>query len=525
MYQRWRRCLSALPLVAATSSWHVTSNESFVQTEQQKGRQTTSISDKYEVGKVIGTGGYAVVKIAKDKATGQEVAAKFFDMKSASTAEIEAEIDMLRWIGTHANIVSLRDVIYEPTDIVMVMDLVRGGELFDYIVSQGSITEADASRMLHDVCLALQHLHERGVCHRDLKPENLLLTEVSADADIKIADFGQSLRHAVGSKLNDAPPGGTIVYWAPEVIKRAPQDCAVDMWAFGVLLYITLTGIHPFDPKGNYSDAHIISLAVRGAYDVSNSWYKSLSDEAKDLLGKLLTVDPNARYTAAQVLGHPWMHPRLRRRLSTRFRDGLSSRLQGYRRLQHLRANIVTVLLSNQLQNTSQSNWLTNQNRQSKPTQQLHTLNQHVYEEVFALFDQDQSGSISKHELADVLKALGQQYTPAEIDAIMVSADVDGDGGISLMEFTTLVNSSLVQVGQWNDADLHAAFQIFDVNHDGFISADELAYVLNILDKTPISPAELADLIESIDENGDGQIDYKEFSTLMQTWLVEGRGS
>ncbi|RHY88873.1 hypothetical protein DYB37_006352 [Aphanomyces astaci] len=425
MYQRWRRCLSALPLVAATSSWHVTSNESVVQTEQQKGRRTTSISDKYEVGKVIGTGGYAVVKIAKDKATGQEVAAKFFDMKSASTAEIEAEIDMLRWIGTHANIVSLRDVIYEPTDIVMVMDLVRGGELFDYIVSQvkagvvldfnssflqGSITEADASRMLHDVCLALQHLHERGVwcvaittishrtmsciscSHRDLKPENLLLTEVSADADIKIADFGQSLRHAVGSKLNDAPPGGTMC--------------------------------------------------------------------AKDLLGKLLTVDPNARYTAAQVLEHPWMHPRLRRRLSTRFRDGLTSRLQGYRRLQHLRANIVTVLLSNQLQNTSQSNLLTNQSRQSKPTQQLHTLNQHVYEEVFALFDQDQSGSISKHELADVLKALGQQYTPAEIDAIMVSADVDGDGGISLMEFTTLVNSSLVQVGQWNDADLHAAFQV-----------------------------------------------------------------
>ncbi|RLO11708.1 hypothetical protein DYB28_011837, partial [Aphanomyces astaci] len=275
---------------------------------------------------------------------------------------------MLRWIGTHANIVSLRDVIYEPTDIVMVMDLVRGGELFDYIVSQvkagvvldfnssflqGSITEADASRMLHDVCLALQHLHERGVwcvaittishrtmsciscSHRDLKPENLLLTEVSADADIKIADFGQSLRHAVGSKLNDAPPGGTMC-----------------------------VACHGFD----------LSIQDKHSSVVSNSWYMSLSDEAKDLLGKLLTVDPNARYTAAQVLGHPWMHPRLRRRLSTRFRDGLTSRLQGYRRLQHLRANIVTVLLSNQLHHTSQSNLLTNQSRQSKPTQQLHTL-------------------------------------------------------------------------------------------------------------------------------------------------------
>ncbi|CAK5129905.1 unnamed protein product, partial [Aphanomyces euteiches] len=483
---RWRRCL-ALPLLAGTTL-HIAQNEGSI--PRQKPR---FVYEKYDVGKVLGSGGYSVVKLAKCKTTGTEVAAKFFDMKSASTADIQAEIDMLRWIGTHANIVSLRDVIYEPESIIMIMDLVRGGELFDYIVSQGSITEADASRMLRDVCLALQHLHQRGVCHRDLKPENLLLTETSCDADIKIADFGQSKRLQVGSKEVNSVPGGTIVYWAPEIIKRAPQDTAVDMWAFGVLLYISLTGIHPFDPNGNLSDAQIINLAARGAYDESNPWYSSLSDEAKDLIRHLLTVDPEKRYTASDVLAHPWMHPRLQRRLSGRLRDGLSTRLQGYRRLQQLRANIVTVLLSTQLHSPTSS--------LRAKQQRLGSLNLQVYEEVFNQFDKDHNGCISKEELADMLQSLGQRYTKDEIDEIMKLADIDGDGGISLAEFTTLMNSSLLQVGQWNDQDLRAAFEIFDTNHDGFISADELAYVMNVLDKSPMSTQEIQDLINSIDEN------------------------
>ncbi|ETV94679.1 CAMK/CAMK1 protein kinase, variant 5 [Aphanomyces invadans] len=401
MRSGWRRVLTAIPLLAATSPWNTAWSEAHTPKPRQR---TKSISDKYEVGKVIGSGGFAVVKLAKDRTTGVEVAAKFFDMKTASTAEIEAEIDMLRWIGTHANIVSLRDVVYEPTDIIMIMDLVRGGELFDYIVSQGSITEADASRMLREVCLALQHLHQRGVCHRDLKPENLLLTEVSPDADIKIADFGQSLRLPAGSKLTESPAGGTIVYWAPEIIKRAPQDCAVDMWAFGVLVRL-----YSSPPCAYHADRHRRSCTLPSLPGVSNSWYNSLSDEAKDLLSHLLTVDPEKRFTAADALSHPWMNPRFRRRLSRRYRDGLSGRLQAYRRLQQLRANIVTVLLSQKLHKSPSGKHVV-----APHTTDLETLNQDVYKEVFALFDEDQSGAISKHELANVLRALGQQYTPYE---------------------------------------------------------------------------------------------------------------
>ncbi|KAF0693434.1 Aste57867_15607 [Aphanomyces stellatus] len=506
---RWRRSLNtaALPLLAAVS---------FVDPSPRSEAQVRlkSVRDKYDVGKVLGSGGFSVVKLAREKKSGQEVAAKFFDMGQASISDIQAEIDMMKWIGTHANIVSLREVIYEPACIVMIMDLVRGGELFDYIVSKGCITEADASRMLRNVCLALQHLHSRGVCHADLKPENVLLTEHSSDADIKIADFGQSRRQEVGTKETNLPRG-TLVYWAPEIIKRAPQDHAVDMWAFGVLLYIALTGIHPFDPNGNFSDAQILNLAARGAYDESNPWYASLTHEAQDLIRHLLEVDPDKRYTATEVLAHPWMHPRLLRRLTRYARDeGLSDRLKGYRRLQQLRANIVSVLLSRQLHHPRPTNVL---------HQKLKSLNGKVYEEVFHTFDKDHNGTISKDELSEMLQAMGQRYTSyvAEIDAIMKSADVDGDGGISMAEFTTLMNSSLFQVGQWDEADLRAAFEIFDINHDGFISPDELAYVINMLEKTPISDTDLTELMRRIDENGDGQIDYKEFSALMTTWLQE----
>ncbi|KDO31983.1 CAMK protein kinase [Saprolegnia parasitica CBS 223.65] len=475
-----------------------------------------SINDRYAVGKQLGVGGFSVVKAARDKTTGADVAAKFFDMKSASIDEIEAEIAMLRSIGQHANIVSLRDVIYEPTRIIMIMDLVRGGELFDYIVEKGSMTEADASRILRDVCLALDHLHHRGVCHRDLKPENLLLTDTSSHPGIKIADFGLSRRQQMGQSIVEDCPTGTMVYWAPEIIKRAPQDVGVDMWAFGVLLYITLTGIHPFDPKGNASDAQILALAAKGAYDTGNPWYSNLSAPAKDLIAHLLELDPKRRYTAAQALAHPWM---LHRDGTTPLSDGLTSRLQAYRRLQKLRANILTVILSQTKLNVASLPL-------SSPSRLLvrraRTANIDMYMEVFLVFDKDGNGFVSRSELGAALQSLGQRLTEREIDAIMGMADVDGDGGISFDEFVSMMNSSLFKWGAVDETDMHVAFEIFDTNHDGFISADELAYVVSLFgNATPMSEAEVLDLMRAIDANGDGKIDYTEFAALMGSMLKQ----
>ncbi|OQR86017.1 protein kinase [Achlya hypogyna] len=477
-----------------------------------------AIHKRYDVGKQIGVGGFSVVRIARDKSSGIDYAAKFFDMKSASRDEIESEIAMLRSIGTHANIVSLRDVIYDRSSVVMIMDLVKGGELFDYIVQKGSMTEADASRILRDVCTALDHLHHRGVCHRDLKPENLLLTDTSSHPDIKIADFGLSRRQKIGQSIVEDYPNGTLVYWAPEIVKRAPQDVGVDMWAFGVLLYITLTGIHPFDPKGCATDAQILAMVAKGAYDVENPWYTSLSREAKDLIAQLLQVDPRQRLTAAQTLEHPWMVSK--DATSKPLSDGLTGRLQAYRRLQKLRANILTVILSQtklsvaNLPLSSPSRLLVRRAR---------TANIDMYMEVFLLFDKDHNGSISREELGSALHALGQRLSEPEIDAIMKMADIDGDGGISFEEFVAMMNSSLFKWGTIDEQDMHVAFEIFDTNHDGFISADELAYVFSMFgNASPVTEADVLDLMGTIDTNGDGKIDYNEFAALMSGLLKSG---
>ncbi|OQR81658.1 kinase [Thraustotheca clavata] len=484
---------------------------------QNESINVKSINERYDVGRQIGVGGFSVVKIARNKGTGEEVAAKFFNMKCASRDQIEAEIHMLQSIGRHKNIVSLQDVIYEPQNIIMIMDLVRGGELFDYIVEKGSMTEADASRILRDVCMALDHLHHRGVCHRDLKPENLLLTDTSEHPGIKIADFGLSQHLRIGQYVIEDHPMGTAVYWAPEIIKRAPQDVGVDMWAFGVLLYITLTGIHPFDPNGNRTDAQILSFVAKGDYDIDNPYYKDLSPQAKDLIAHLLEVDPKSRYTATQALAHPWL---LAQDATLPLSDGLTTRLQAYRRLQKLRANILTVILS-------QSKLSLTKEPLHSPSRLLvrraRTANIDMYMEVFLLFDQDNSGSISKEELTNAMHALGQRLTPAEIDSIMQMADVDGDGGISFDEFVSLMNSSLFKWGTIDEHDMQMAFQIFDTNHDGFISADELSYVINMFgNATPLSKADITELMQSIDTNGDGKIDYNEFVALMSNMMDLG---
>uniref|UniRef100_M4B408 Protein kinase domain-containing protein n=1 Tax=Hyaloperonospora arabidopsidis (strain Emoy2) TaxID=559515 RepID=M4B408_HYAAE len=221
----------------------------------------------YVLMKELGRGGFSVVRLAMDMDTQKMLAAKIFDPKSSSAETIQAEIDILKLLGTHENIVSLYDVLYLDDETIMLTDLVAGGELFDYIVDMGSVSEKDAAHLLRGVCRSLDFVHNRGVCHRDVKPENVLLTDRSDTPNVKLADFGTSRRQRHGEQVIENFPTGTLAYWAPEIVTHQPQDFSVDMWAFGVLAYITLTGVHPFDPRGEKSDAEIVNDIARGSYD------------------------------------------------------------------------------------------------------------------------------------------------------------------------------------------------------------------------------------------------------------------
>ncbi|KAJ0407770.1 hypothetical protein ATCC90586_003272 [Pythium insidiosum] len=473
---------------------------------------------RYALYKELGRGGFSVVRLAVDTKTNQLVAAKIFDPKYSTLHDIAAEIETLRHVGKHRNIVSLHDVLSTKNETIMFMDLVEGGELFDYIVDMGSVSERDASHFLRDVCRALEYLHTLGVCHRDLKPENVLLTNRSTDADLKIADFGLSRRQRPGEQIIESQPSGTIAYWAPEIIRREPQDFGVDMWAFGVLVYITLTGVHPFDPRGDRSDAEIVSEIAKGQFDVSNEWYKGLSADAKDLIARLLDPKPSSRLTAKQALDHPWLQGQTTS--TTPLGDGHAERLLGYQRLQQLRANILAVMMS--LQRLPSPDDSTPE--RPKETAAIHrtsTVNMDMFKEAFALFDKDESGYIDCSELMRVLEALGQRLSMTEVEAIMRDADTDGDGKISFLEFVAMMNKRLFRRGELTDFDLRAAFKLFDSNDDGFISASELAHVLCVLGGQSVSNSTVKQLIATVDVNDDGRIDFEEFGELMRAGLAK----
>jgi len=209
------------------------------------------------------------------------------------------EIDILGSIK-HPNVVEMKAIFDTEDTLFIVMELMRGGELYEEIVRRKSFTEKDASHIHKQLLSALAYLHERGIVHRDLKLENLLLKK-DGSLEIKLADFGLSKLYS-GKALQTAC--GTPFYVAPDILLGTGYGPAVDMWAAGILLYVLLSGRLPFAAD---TDAELFKLIIDGDLIWKSPQFDTVSDEAKDLISKLIVVDPDDRYTAKQALDHPWI--------------------------------------------------------------------------------------------------------------------------------------------------------------------------------------------------------------------------
>jgi len=178
----------------------------------------------------------------------------------------------------------------------------KGGELYEEIVKRKSFSEKDASRIMQQLFSALAYLHENGIVHRDLKLENLLLVKESdPELTLKLADFGLSKLYS-GKALQTAC--GTPFYVAPDILLGDGYTEGVDMWASGILLYVLLSGRLPFAAD---TDAELFKLIMAGDLVWKSPQFDTVSAEAKDLISKLVVVDPETRYTAKQALDHPWI--------------------------------------------------------------------------------------------------------------------------------------------------------------------------------------------------------------------------
>ncbi|XP_030636274.1 calcium/calmodulin-dependent protein kinase type II delta 1 chain isoform X4 [Chanos chanos] len=265
----------------------------------------TRFTDEYQLYEELGKGAFSVVRRCMKISTGQEYAAKIINTKKLSARDhqkLEREARICRLLK-HPNIVRLHDSISEEGFHYLVFDLVTGGELFEDIVAREYYSEADASHCIQQILEAVLHCHQMGVVHRDLKPENLLLASKLKGAAVKLADFGLAIE-VQGDQQAWFGFAGTPGYLSPEVLRKDPYGKPVDMWACGVILYILLVGYPPFWDE----DQHRLYQQIKaGAYDFPSPEWDTVTPEAKDLINKMLTINPVKRITAAEALKHPWI--------------------------------------------------------------------------------------------------------------------------------------------------------------------------------------------------------------------------
>jgi len=260
------------------------------------------VNDFYELGDVIGEGGFSVVYRAKRKKDGAVYAVKKITKKEEDVDVdlLKREIYIMKKLN-HPNVLKLYEVFEDEEYFWLVLELVDGSELFDKIVDRGNYSEKDAANIVKQIVKAVKYLHQNTIVHRDLKPENLLSQGEGDDEIVKVADFGFAKNF---SEEELGTSCGSPGYVAPEVLTEDTYTNAVDMWSVGVIIYILLSGYPPF-----YDEApkKIFEKITNVKYDFDDPAWENVSDSAKDLITKLLVKDPKERLSAEQCLKHPWL--------------------------------------------------------------------------------------------------------------------------------------------------------------------------------------------------------------------------
>ncbi|KAF0441368.1 Pkinase-domain-containing protein [Gigaspora margarita] len=262
------------------------------------------LEKNYTVSGVLGKGSFAVVRKCTDKRTNTDYALKIISKKVIKGKEqmLTTELDVLKQVD-HPNLVTLHDLFETKDNVYIITDLANGGELYSQLEQKGNYTEKDAAHLVEQILQGVIYLHDHDIVHRDLKPENLLFSgSTSSNSKLMITDFGLSkiLKHHDDILMTAC---GTPGYVAPEVLNQKGYSKPCDIWSLGVVLYTILCGYTPF---WGQDQATLFDSILKGKYDFDEDYWDHISDEAKDLINKMLTYKPDERITAHNALKHPW---------------------------------------------------------------------------------------------------------------------------------------------------------------------------------------------------------------------------
>ncbi|KAF3446831.1 hypothetical protein FNV43_RR12011 [Rhamnella rubrinervis] len=441
------------------------------------------LSSIYNLEKELGRGQFGITRLCTEKATGRKYACKSIARAKLATdkdiADVRREIQILQHLTGQPNIVEFRGAYEDRQNLHLVMELCSGGELFDRIIAKGSYSEREAATIFRQILNVVHVCHFMGVMHRDLKPENFLLVSRDENSPLKATDFGLSVFIEQGKVYRDIV--GSAYYVAPEVLKRN-YGKEMDVWSAGVILYIILSGVPPFWAE---TEKGIFEAILEGKLDLENSPWPSISTAAKDLIKKMLTMNPQKRITAAEALEHPWM----KEDASDKPIDSaVLIRMKQFRAMNKLKKLALKVIA---------------ENLSSEEIQGL--------KQMFNNIDTDGSGTITYDELKTGLSRLGSKLTESEIKQLMDAADVDKNGTIDYIEFIT---ATMHRHRLDKEENLFRAFQYFDKDGSGFITRDELRQAMTEYGMG--DEATIDEIIDDVDTDKDGRINYEEFVDMMR---------
>ncbi|KAG9449422.1 hypothetical protein H6P81_009387 [Aristolochia fimbriata] len=441
---------------------------------------------RYELGRELGRGEFGITYLCTDKETGEVFACKSISKKKLRTAvdieDVRREVEIMKHLPPHPNIVSLKDTYEDDSAVHLVMELCEGGELFDRIVARGHYTERAAAGVTKTIVEVVQMCHKHGVMHRDLKPENFLFANKKEAAPLKAIDFGLSVFFKPGERFTEIV--GSPYYMAPEVLKRnyGPE---VDVWSAGVILYILLCGVPPFWAETEQGVAQAI---IRSVLDFKRDPWPKVSDNAKDLVKRMLDPDPKRRLTAQEVLEHPWLL-NAKKAPNVPLGETVRARLKQFSVMNKFKKRALRVV-----------------------AEHLSVEEVAGIKEMFQMMDTSNCGQITLEELKVGLHKSGHQVPDPDVQMLMEAADVDGNGTLDYGEFVA-VSIHLRKMG--NDEHLHKAFVYFDQNKSGYIEIEELKGSLEE-DLGPNCDEVIDAIIRDVDTDKDGRISYEEFAAMMK---------
>ena len=449
--------------------------------------------------KLIGEGTFGEVWQVRHKVLGKDFAMKIIEKSPyCKTDEIKNEINILKQLD-HPNILKILDFHITKNKFYIITDFCSEGELYQEIKKQNVFSEAETAFVIYQLLSAIRYCHKMRVIHRDIKPENIMIVgrENNGCLHVKLIDFGTAKIFEEGNMQKGLV--GSSYYIAPEVIRRN-YDESCDVWSIGVIMYIMLTGFPPFYGS---DDESILNHVSTGKYDTTIESYQNLSDNAKDLITKLLKFEQKERITARDALNHPWFQTAEFKAVYQKV-NVLSpfEAMEMFKNLEKYKSDNIIKCAA--------LAYLVHQNTNIPQCLEATKL--------FNDIDLNHDGKLEIHELEHAYKkyfGLNNEDARKKSKLIFTNIDNDNNGYIEIEEFIrACINPRLFRSNNY----LKFAFDYFDTDRSGSISIEEIEskFYLNAKNKNENTKKELKKLFDTIDINHDGQISFEEFSIMIK---------